>query len=257
MMSSKNSQEYTYKAVESFNKHTKLRPIDKFILIDNDNSIDHETYGMTVIKNQSPKLFSENVNQVLSLAIQDKADFVLLNNDIIFTPNWLEPLINTDIIAIPLCNQYITEKTDKFQVEFKMDLSQYVGNEDELDTIAKKITDKNLKFDQPKLILFYCFYLPYNVSSNVGLFDENFENGGEDVDYRLRTRVKGYDTKLISGSYLLHFMGMSTWRSSTETDQQVQQRNKKYIQYFISKWGLEAANEYLDTSLSSFTIKIN
>ncbi len=250
----KNSQDYTYKAVESFNKHTKLRPIDKFVLIDNDNSIENEVYGMLLLKNTEPKSFSQNINLVLSAAIQDEADFVLMSNDIIFTPSWLEPLITSDTIMLPMSNQNITEQTDKFKTSFVMDLSEYLGNEDELDSIAKKITSKNLQFNQPKMIPFYCFYLPYLVSSNVGLFDETFgQGGGEDVDYRLRASMKGYETKLSPNSYLLHFMGRSTWKGG-ETEQESESRNEMYRKRFISKWGQEAADLYLDTSLNSFLI---
>ena len=244
MINTKQSQKYTYKALESFARNTKLKESDKFFLIDNDDSFSHQIEGINLIKNKNPKSFSENVNQVLSQAVEEKADFVMLNNDIIFTPNWLKPLMNSSSIRVPLSNQYITEKTERFEVLPTMNLEDYIGNEEELEVISQKITNQNLKFNQPNLISFYCFYLPYAISSSVGLFDTGFENGGEDVDYRLRASQKGYDTQLVSGSYVLHFVGKSTWRGE-ETKEQTEQRNQKYRNHFSSKWGEEAAKELL------------
>lgn len=244
MINTERSQKYTYKALESFAKTTKLNEGDKFFLIDNDNTFQHQIEGVNLIKNQTPKSFSENVNQILTQAIKDEVDFVMMNNDVIFTKNWLEPLENSTSIKVPLCNQHITEKTERFEVSPMMDLEDYVGNEEDLEVISQKIAQQNLKFNQPNLISFYCFYLPYSVGSVVGLFDEGFENGGEDVDYRLRASQKGYDTQLVSGSYVLHFAGKSTWRGG-ETKEEIEKRNQKYHQHFVSKWGAEAAKELL------------
>jgi len=247
MISTKKSQKYTYKSLETFAKNTKLKNTDKFFLIDNDNTFPYQIEGVNLIANKTPKSFAENVNQILSKAIEDNVDFVLCSNDVIFTENWLEPLINSDSITLPLCNQYITDKTDKFEILPAMDLVQYIENEQELDILAKKITDQKLKFNQPKHISFYCFYLPYKVSSVVGLFDEKFgKGGGEDVDYRLRSHIKGFETKLVSESYVLHFMGKSTWRGG-ETQEEIKQRNKVYYEHFVSKWGKETADELLHT----------
>lgn len=255
MINTKTSQEYTYKSLESFIKNTNIKRRDKFFLIDNDSSFENDLQNIILIKNKTPKSFAENINQVLTLAIQNHSDFVSLNNDIVFTPNWLEPLINSNSITIPLSNQYITDKVDDFGTSFFMDLSQYIGNEDKLDIIANKVTSQNLQFSQPKLIPFYCFYLPHEVSSIVGSFDEKFgKAGGEDIDYRLRARIKGYETLLISSSYLLHFMGKSSWRG-LETENETNERNSIYQEYFISKWGKKIANEYININHNDFILK--
>lgn len=256
LINTKKAQNYTLKAISSFSRNTPFRDsIDKFFLIDNDSSFDIETWGMIVIKNDTPKNFAENINQILELAIRDKADFILMSNDIIFTQNWLQPLINYESIILPLSNQNITEQTEKFKTKFVMSLEDYIGNEDELEIIAKKITQKDLKFKQPKLIPYFCFYLPYVISSVVGLFDENFgRGGGEDVDYRLRAAEKGFQTIMSPHSFVLHFMGVSTWRSG-ETEQSTEMHNKKYRDYFVSKWGQQLADELLNTELDSFLIK--
>lgn len=245
MINTKKSQKYTYKALESFARNTHLDKDDKFFLIDNDGTFDSSIEGVNLITNETPKSFAENVNQILSQTIQDEADFVMMNNDIILSSNWLEPLITTNSITVPLCNQHIQEKVGNFELFSVMELDQYLGNEKEFENIAAKITEKDLKFEQPKLIPFYCFYLPYEVSSEVGLFDEEYgKGGGEDVDYRIRSSVKGYDTKLVSKSYILHFLGKSTWRGA-ETKQETKERHMRYYRHFSNKWGEENAKDLL------------
>ena len=59
--------------------------------------------------------------------------------------------------------------------------------------------------------------------------------GGEDVDYRIRCAIKGYDVNFLIDSYLLHFHGKSTW--GIETRKQTEERNKKYKDIFLKKWG--------------------
>ena len=257
LINTRKTQEYTYKSISTFAKNTPFRAdVDRFYLIDNDVSFDDETWGMIVIKNGLPLTFAQNINQVLKIAIQDKADFVLMSNDIIFTQGWFEPLISNDSIMVPLCNQCIDLETQKFKTTFAMSLSDYLGNEEEVELIAKYVKSLNLKFTQPKLIPYYSFYLPYEVSSEVGLFDENFgRGGGEDIDYRLRANKKGFETKMSSDSWVLHFMGVSTWRSG-ESNETTQMHNKKYIDYFKEKWGNDIANLMLNADWTSFQINI-
>jgi hypothetical protein len=65
--------------------------------------------------------------------------------------------------------------------------------------------------------------------------------------------MRGYQTKVSPKSYVLHFMGRSTWKGG-ESEQESIQRDQEYREHFISKWGQEAADTYLDTSLNSFLL---
>ena len=49
---------------------------------------------------------------------------------------------------------------------------------------------------------FFCFKVPYKILNDVGLFDVSFVEGAEDVDYRIRCAIKGYDVNFIINSYL-------------------------------------------------------
>jgi glycosyltransferase involved in cell wall biosynthesis/GT2 family glycosyltransferase len=249
MVSTRKSQQYTEYALKSFFKNTTLNSQDQFFLIDNDKSLDISTldFRVNVIFNASPRSFSQNVNLILKLALADSADYVFLNNDIIFTPNWTNELFQRNCISLPLCNQFVCGQTDRFTLNPAMDLNDYIGYEDDLNLLSKQITSSYQLQETPSHISFYCFFLPYEVSSTVGLFDEEFgQAGGEDIDYRLRARNAGIETQLVTGSYLLHFAGKSTWRGG-ETQQETQIRNQTYIQHFTEKWGQDLASTLLFT----------
>ena len=83
---------------------------------------------------------------------------------------------------------------------------------------------------------FSCFKIPYDILNQVGYLDASYgTGGGEDIDYRIRCTIKGYDVNFLLDSYLLHFHGRSTW--GIETRKQMEERNKKYTEVFLKKWG--------------------
>ena len=119
-----------------------------------------------------------------------------------------------------------------------MDFNDFNENYDLLNDIVKKHKKKfnsNQKF-QTLLMPFSCFKIPYDILNQVGYLDTTYgTGGGEDVDYRIRSAIKGYDVNFLIDSYLLHFHGKSTW--GIETREQTEERNKKYKDVFLKKWG--------------------
>jgi GT2 family glycosyltransferase len=92
---------------------------------------------------------------------------------------------------------------------------------------------------------FYCFRLPRRVYATIGRFDEGFgRGGGEDVDYRVRAYLAGFETYLALESYILHFQGKSTWQGGETTPEQ-RARELEYRTHFRRKWGDELAAIFL------------
>jgi len=127
-----------------------------------------------------------------------------------------------------------------------MDLEDIQGKENELNEFVKTL---NVQPDQinKSIIGFYCFYIPHEILSAAGFLDEGFENGGEDVDYRLRVHQLGFNVDLNYNSYLIHFSGKSTWRSG-EKKEKTLTREKNYRKHFEKKWGKQVATELLAQS---------
>jgi len=248
MTSTYNTEKYTDLAIDTFFKYTDLKENDKFFLIDNDGQYQLKQHKdkITVVSNSQPRTFSQNMNFIMKLALVDQADFFGLSNDIVFTENWNQNYNSQNTILVPLCNQKLVGEFGDLKIQSAMDLEDFAGKEEELNYFVRGIDTKTLDIDKT-IIGFYCFFIPYKVLSKVGFLDENFENGGEDTDYRLRASQLGFDTDFNTSSYLLHFYGKSIWRSGEEKEKTLV-RERKYREYFKKKWGEELSNQMLAQS---------
>ncbi|MBT5231970.1 MAG: hypothetical protein HOM11_17025 [Methylococcales bacterium] len=250
MVNVASSVEYTLAAIDSFYQHTPLENTDQLVLIDNDNSFptDKNWPAFMRMNNATPLSFASNVNQLLRMAAQNEADVVFLNNDMIFTPNWLKPLCQRDdAILIPRCNQHIQYNSATFNLKPFMDWSEYAGHEQDLIAISQHHAQAHApeQITEALHLSFYCFRLPYAIYGTVGLFDEGFgPGGGEDVDYRMRVNQAGFKVAYADHSYVLHFMGKSTWRGG-EDAAATQQRDLQYKTAFEKKWGAELLQLFL------------
>ena len=249
----KSSHFYTAYALESFFKCTKLDDSDQFFLIDNDGD-DIEKFSIyekiNIIKNNSPLGFAENVNQGIEAAIKGKKNLIFLNNDIIFTKDWFEPLaLISKNISIPACNQLFQYESDchKLKIKHTMKLEDFNENYKLLNDIVLKHKKKfkpQQQFQTP-LMAFYCFKIPYEILNKIGYFDKTFgKGGGEDIDYRIRCAIKGYEVNFVLDSYLLHFHGKSTWDGYENVDQ-TEKRNEVYTKVFLKKWGKELTQIFI------------
>lgn len=251
MVSTLKSRQYTPVAIDSFFQHTKLQSSDRFILIDNDQSLDAslaEKYPISIQSNKTPLGFAENVNFALQLALDSSADLIFLNNDLVFSNNWFAPLEQSDdAIYSPLCNrdvQYanstVVMKTSHvahtFVTAIAMELEEYLGNEAAFAALVEAHQRQLTGAYSTLTVPFFCIRIPYQVSKTVGLFDQDFgTGGGEDYDYALRCFLAGFDVRLALNSYILHFYGKSTWYSETDEERNI--REQKMFGHFINKWG--------------------
>ena len=253
MVTLKSSNFYTNFALKSFFKNTEMQEDDEFLLINNDG-VEIDKFSVykkvSIIQNKQPLSFAENVNQGITTAMERKKNLVFLNNDIIFTENWFHPLkANERDISIPVCNQLFPYHSDCGNLKLKvtMTFDDFKENYDLLNEIVKKHKKKfkpNLKF-QGLLMPFYCFKVPYKILCEVGYFDKSFGiGGGEDIDYRIRCAIKGYEINFLLESYILHFHGKSTW-DGAEAKIQTEIRNEIYIKAFKKKWGSEMTQLFI------------
>jgi GT2 family glycosyltransferase len=236
MITVASSNQYTHVALTSFFKHTKLSAEDRFVLIDNDGEWTKNWHldcfdPNLVYVNSNPQNFSTNINQLLRWADEQYADLVFLSNDVVFTPKWATRLvINDRTVSIPSCNQ-----THFYGFDPTLNLQQFGGRFPHLNVAAHTHAARSPAPFERLLMPTYVCRIPRLIYQEVGGFDEAFNMGGEDVDYRLRLLQKGFEIKYCS-SYLLHFNGCSSWNGA-ETLAETQLRNRLYMQTFIEKWG--------------------
>jgi len=252
MVTLKSSLNYTYHAIDSFFKNTKLNEDDEFLLIDNDGCELEKFYNnkkIQIIKNKFPLSFAGNANQSIDRALEKKKDLIFLNNDILFTKDWVQPInLNSKSISIPANNQIFPYVSDCGSLKIKpvMNLKDFNNGYELLNEIVKKHKEKYklLTKAQSLLMGFFCFKIPYHIMIEVGHFDDEFIHGGEDVDYRIRCAKKDYEVDFILDSYLIHFYGKSSW-DGVETEDEIKKRNKKYTEAFLKKWGQDMTQIFI------------
>ncbi len=243
MVTTSASHRYTVPAIESFFAHTPRDQIDRFWLIDNnaDFPASVEAWPMVdVIRNPEPRSFARNLNEVLRHA--GGADVLFLNNDLIFTPEWLPPVASVErAIVLPTSNQQVQYRQGTFDCKSSLDFEDYLGHEAALLQIAEQHRRHTSGSQRVLIQPYFCVRIPQRVYDAIGLLDESFGiGGGEDVDYSIRARLAGFEVECALGSFVLHFHGKSTWRGG-ESAAQTEERNRRYIEAFARKWGVDLA----------------
>jgi hypothetical protein len=242
MATNRDSPAYTRFALESFFRHTPWESGDEFLLIDNNGDPElaaHQArWPVRPVVNAEPFSFAENVNQAIDAADRLGAEVFFLNNDIIFTPDWLPPLlVPNPVVITPTCNQNFQYQGPGLKLEPVMTLDQYVGHEEELLALVAEHRRQRQGYVIAYKTNFFAFKVPPAVYRAVGKFDTSFSPiGGEDDDYSLRTYLHGFSVVVAQQSYLLHFGGRSTW-SGPESLDQAMARERSFIAVFQRKWG--------------------
>lgn len=247
------SHRYTPYCLRSFFRTTPLAPAERLFVIDNDGNYepqpDEAGLPVELVRNEAPRSYAANGNFLIDLALREKGDLYFLNNDIILTEGWIEPLLATDdAVLSPLSNrevQYVSSvmvvKSQKVQDVFMtavgMKLEDYLEHEKAFDYIAETHRKKTEGSWTVYMVPFFCVKLPYRILSEVGRFDESFGRaGGEDFDYCLRTYLKGFSVRFALKSCILHFGGKSSW-SGAETRDEQHEREDFFRSRFAEKWG--------------------
>ncbi len=232
------STEYTRLALDSFYQHTTLEPHERFILIDNDGGWSGSDYPQFELQiNEVPRGFSSNMNQMIERARTEKQHLIMLNNDLILSPNWLDALmVESESILSPLSNRELQYEFSGLNLGVVVELSHYLGQEDKFLRIVAEHRKRRVGLLNVLTLPFFCVKVPYLVHASVGLLDETFGlGGGEDYDYCLRAIEAGFKVKYCLNSYILHFGGKSTYTVEVKAAQLG--REHIFRERFKEKWG--------------------
>jgi hypothetical protein len=229
------SQPYTERALRSFVDNTVLGDDDRWILIDNDSSwCDALPQRCEIWRNAKPQSYAENANLARDLALHHQQGVCISNNDIWFLPHWnLDFQPHATHLTVPNSNEFGELRLRGSRVPFPTDLEHWAEDRLCVDSDPQPHGDR---FDEPLHVSFCCVHIPRDILLTVGRFDEDFVNGAEDVDFRLRALLQGHATCRARQRFVLHFGGKSTWQAAHSWDE-IRQRNQLYTQAFQHKWG--------------------
>ncbi len=267
-----NQLEYTKKCIDSIFQHTKT-PFE-LIIVDN-NSTDgtvqylkseiaknkiplpgteqgniekhdqdipvHQKnkFRIKIIENKENKGFAEGNNQGI---IEAKGDYILLlNNDTVVTPGWLERLIycserKPEIgIAGPKSN-YVSGPQSIKDVPY--DENSLSG----LNEYACHLAEKHARQFQYHLrITGFCMLIKREVIQKIGGFDIRYKFGNlEDSDFCLRTALAGFDACIAEDCFVHHFGNRTFIGSEIDYTETLLTNWKRYKE----KWGIPSDLKY-------------
>lgn len=225
-----NNLALTQTAWAGIRKNTRI-PFE-LLVIDNGSeepvAYDAEQNNYRCIRNERNLGFAEAVNQGIQNTYGDYV--VILNNDCIVTPGWLERLVahleEDDKIGVvaPLTNYASTEQ--RIPAGYRDEKSLYKFSE----RIYEAHRGQRRELTK---VVGMCMVIPRRVVEEVGLFDRRFGIGNfEDDDFCLRMRLAGYKV-ICAQDVFIHHEGGATFRSMKVDYEGLLKRNSDI---FLRKW---------------------
>ena len=192
---------------------------------------------LAIIRNSQNLGFAAGVNQALQRATGDYV--VLLNNDTVLTPSWLEGLLGValNVESAGMIGPVSNEVPDLQRV-----LPGYRPDLHGLDTFAQnRRVEYACQVMEVERLSGFCLLIPKPVLQSVGLLDERFGLGFfEDDDWGIRVRQAGYRLLIALDTYIHHW-GSQTFRGLGISTEGLLQTN---LEKFREKWGSELAGRY-------------
>ncbi len=188
---------------------------------------------ITVIRNPVNLGFPQGNNQGMAAARGDY--FLLLNNDVVVTPGWLEKLIawaehkkNVGIVG-PVSNFAAGRQ---LVAEFNYDPVSLAG----LDDFAEEYGRNHVRQGLPFLrIIGFCMLIKKAVVEKIGGFDLRYGYGYfEDDDFSLRANLAGFESWIAKDCFIHHF-GSRTFVGERVD---ILERMLRNWELFKKKWGI-------------------
>lgn len=233
-----NNWAYTKQCLESLFRNSRY-PNLEIIMVDN-ASTDKTKEGLSSATHPDLKLvFSpENVGfaggNSLGCKISSGDYLILLNNDTIVPPGWIQRLIDPLIkhpelgMAGPMSNRAGNDQ----MLDYFIGSSLKGADPDWL----KEFYDMNkgrIRFTE--MLGFYCVAIKKELFEKAGHLDTGFAIGMfEDDDYCERVKILGYKLAIVEDAFVYHYGSASFKKMPVEQYSSIFNENKLY---FESKWG--------------------
>lgn len=227
-----NQLKYTKLCIESIRKFTCKNRYE-LIVVDN-NSTDEtvswlkEQNDMKLILNNKNYGVAKGWNQ--GIKISKGENILLLNNDVIVTPNWLYNLdrclwSNSKIGAVSCLSNNVSNK-QRIDVDYS-DITSM------LDFASKFNIQDSKKYELRDKLIGFCLLIKREVINKVGLLDEQFFPGNfEDDDYCIRILEANYKLILSKDTFIHHFGNISFKNSDLDYKKIFRKNREKFNQ----KW---------------------
>jgi GT2 family glycosyltransferase len=243
-----NCAELTRAYIDSLIKHTS--EIDWELILVDDASTDKtqdllSSYAsnpkIRILRNENNMGYSASNNKGSQIAQAPILAF--LNNDLLLTPHWLEPMIWA------LKNSKKPGIIGNVQFNPSTNLIDHAGVFFGLDGMPRQARKNRKKPPKSQLTEWYavtaaCMLISREVFMTEGGFDESYRNGFEDIDLCVKLKHRGYHHYVCNNSQIFHCVSSSPGRHKNN-DRNSLTFEKRWTED-TKKWGeLDWAPEYL------------
>ena len=219
--------------IDSILRHTSPESYE-IIVVDNGSTdgtlewLDLQPHLLT-IRNAENLGFPKGCNQGLSIARGE--NLLLLNNDTIVTPRWLEQL--TSALQSDASIGAVGPVTNNASYYSSMPVSY--ASLDELIAFSEQYNRSDpAKWEERLKLIGFCLLFKREAYVKIGGLDERFSPGNyEDDDFCLRLRLAGYRTLICTDTFI-HHEGSLSFQRDPESYHSLLQRNEMK---FTEKWG--------------------
>lgn len=257
-----NQLEYTKKCINSIFKHTK--ETFELIVVDNGSTdgtveyLESEAGGrgqaagarIRIIKNKENLGFAAGNNQGMAAA---KGDYILLmNNDIVVTPGWLERLITCaerkpQIGIVGPVSNYVSGPQLIRDVTYNT--SDLDGLDDFATEFSNRYTGNTKRFIR---VVGFCMLIKRAVIDKIGGLDARYGLGNfEDDDFSLRAALAGFESWIAQDCFVHHFGSRTFGGAKIDYRESL----RKNWEIYKKKWGMPADLAYGSSYDLSFLLK--
>lgn len=233
-----NNLEYNKQCIESIKKHT-VKDTYEIIVVDNhstDGTVEwlKEQKDLKVILNDYNAGFPKGCNMGIGLA-SEECDILLLNNDTIVTPRWLE-----NLQACLYSDKSIGATGAVSNHHENLQGVETTANCDNLEEMIAFAGQNNIsssiRWEEKIFLIGFCLLIKREVIDKIGLLDEMYSPGYvEDNDLSLRIITAGYKLMLCHDAYIYHYLG-TAFRKDLDKFLPILYANREK---FRQKWGFE------------------
>jgi GT2 family glycosyltransferase len=185
--------------------------------------------NLQIITNDTNLGFAKANNQ--GIKVSSGEYILLLNNDVILTPKWLEKMLrcieSDESIGVvgPLTNHAVGQQVVNYPFSKKdVDINKFA--------VLMEMKYGGV-YEQTHRIIGFCMLIKREVIEKVGLLDERFGPGGfEDYDYCLRVNQHGYKIMIAKDVFVYHLGG----RGYSKNDLDYNSLRKQNFEIFVDKW---------------------
>jgi hypothetical protein len=200
----------------------------EIVIADNhstDNSLEYVKANfpqVKIVENDDNYGYAGGYNHALKYVSADY--YVLLNNDIEVTNNWIEPVIEAMEFdkQLAACQPKMLDYKNKNQFEYAGASGGYIDSLGYVfcrGRIFESLEEDTHQYDTEEYIFWAtgaCLFVRANVFHKVGGFDEHFFAHMEEVDLCWRMQLSGYTLKVIPKSFVYHVGGGTLNKMSPE-----------------------------------------